>query len=161
MTTNLSLGIGIFAQIGVLIWSACINPSQSYTQLSLCVCACAKCTLNLCMVMYNYALSSWSTEQKLDFKNNSLLKNFCRIPPRNKNILPRTIFTQKYPMVNFSQTTVILIIYMLHGSFRAVHAACRTVLLNSNKEEHIHIFLSKLEKCSSKSSIRLFLVRLH
>ena len=27
--------------------------------------------------------------------------------PRDENILPQTIYTQKYPTVNFSQTTVI------------------------------------------------------
>ena len=64
-TANLSLGIGILAQIGVLIWSASMNHTQSYTQLSLCVCACAKCMLKLCMVMYSYALSLWGTEQKV------------------------------------------------------------------------------------------------
>ena len=77
--------------------SASINPTQSYTQLSLCVCACAKCTLKLCMAMCNYALAM---EQKFDFKNNLLLTFVWY--PKNENILPQTIFTWKYPMVNFS-----------------------------------------------------------
>ena len=54
--SSLSLEIGILAQIGVLIWSASINSTQSHIRLSLCVCACAKCTLKLCMVMYNYII---------------------------------------------------------------------------------------------------------
>ena len=50
---NLSLGISLLVQIDVLIWSASVNPAQSYTWLSfiICVCACVKCMLKLCMVM--------------------------------------------------------------------------------------------------------------
>ena len=47
--------------------------------------------------VYNYALSLWATEQKFD------LKKFLSDTPRDENI---SIFTWKYPMVNFSQTTV-------------------------------------------------------
>ena len=61
-----------------------INPTRSYTRLSLCVCACAKCMLKLCMVMYNYALSLWAMEQKFDLKNNLLLKTFIGYPKRRK-----------------------------------------------------------------------------
>ena len=45
---------------------------------------------------------------KLDLKNNSLLNILLDIP-RDKNILPQTIFIQKYPMVNFFKTTVALL----------------------------------------------------
>ena len=38
---------------------------------------------------------------KSDLKNNSLLK-ILSDTQRNENILPRTLFTQKYPMMNFS-----------------------------------------------------------
>ena len=44
-------------------------------------------------------------EQKFDLKDNSLL-NFLSDTPVDENIILRTIFTQKYPTVNFSQTTV-------------------------------------------------------
>ena len=42
----------------------------------------------------------------------------------------------------------ILVMYMLLSSFRAMHAAFRAVLFNSNKGTYI--FLSKLEGYSSK-----------
>ena len=82
---------------------ASVNPTQSYTRLSLCVCACVKSTLKLWMVMYNYALSSWAWSLTLKY---FIVKKFSSDSPRDKNILPRTIFTQKYPTVNFSQTMV-------------------------------------------------------
>ena len=61
----------------------------------------------LCMVMYNYALSSWATEQNWSLTlKYFVVKKFSSDTLREENILPRTIFTRKYPMVNFSQTTV-------------------------------------------------------
>ena len=42
----------------------------------------------------------------VNLKNNPLLKNFSLEMPRDENILPQTIFTQEYPMVNFFQTTI-------------------------------------------------------
>ena len=33
--------------------------------------------------------------------------------PRDKNVLPQTIFTRKYPKVNFPQTTV----YIVHINY--------------------------------------------
>ena len=82
---------------------ASVNPTWSYTQLSLCVCACAKCILKQWMAMYNYALSSWAWSLTLKY---FIVKKFSSDSPRDKNILPRKIFTQKYPTVNFSQTMV-------------------------------------------------------
>ena len=82
---------------------ASVNPTQSYTRLSLCVCACAKCTLKLCVVMYNYALNLCVWSLTLTY---FIVKNFSSDTPRDENILPRTTFTRKYPTVNFSQTMV-------------------------------------------------------
>ena len=53
-------------------------------------------------------------EQKFDLKNNSLLKIFLLDTPRDKIILPRTIFImnnfiQECPTVNFFQTMVYLV----------------------------------------------------
>ena len=102
---NLSLGIGILAQIGVLIWSTSINHAQSYTQLSLYVGACVKCILKLCMVMYNYALVC-KQQKKFDHKI-ICCKKLSLDTPRDRNILPQTTFTWKYPTMNLSQITVL------------------------------------------------------
>ena len=64
-TPNLSLGICILVQIGVLNMKRLYKSHSNYTCLSLSVCGCAKCTLKLCMIMYNYALCSWVMEQKV------------------------------------------------------------------------------------------------
>ena len=95
---TLQISFANFCKLSV--WSTSINPAQSYTWLSLCACACAKCMLKLCMVKYNDALSLRAMKQKFDLKNNFLSKNVHWIP-RDKNILPWTIFTWKYPTVNF------------------------------------------------------------
>ena len=81
---NLPLEIGNLVQIGVLIWSISVNPTQSYTRLSLYVCACAKCTLKLCMVMYNYALSSWARNKRFDLKYFIVKKILLDTPKRRK-----------------------------------------------------------------------------
>ena len=75
-----------------------VNPTRNYTRLSLCVCACAKCTLKLCMVMYNYALNLCVWSLTLTY---FIVKFFSSDTPRDENILPRTTFTRKYPTVNF------------------------------------------------------------
>ena len=71
-TANPSLEIAILAQIGVLIWSLDMKrPSRSasikscsklYPIVVMCLCL---CKMHVCMVLYNYALSSWTTKQKV------------------------------------------------------------------------------------------------
>ena len=46
-----------------------------------------------------------SKEQKFDLKNNSLLKIFVRYP-KKQNYFTTNTFHMKYPIINFSQTTV-------------------------------------------------------
>ena len=137
-TANLSLEINILVQIvtgclSKLIWSASVNPSRSYTRLSLCVYACTKYMLKLCMVMYGYALSSWAWSKSLTLKY-FIVKIFSSDTPRDKNILPQTIFTWNYPMVNFSQTTVVYKIastYKIPMNCSKFHMTCDVTLLLS------------------------------
>ena len=49
-----------------------------------------------------------------------VVKKFSSDTLRDENILPRTIFTRKYPTVNFSQTTVYLIPAQCHYSVTSV-----------------------------------------
>ena len=59
----------------------------------------------LCIIMHQ--VCEQIKEQKFDLQNTLLSKMFCHInTPRDKNILPWTIFTRKYPTVNFFQTMV-------------------------------------------------------
>ena len=59
------------------------------------------------MVMYNYAFKFVSNGTKSFTLKYLVVKNFSADTPRDKNILTQTIFTSKYPMVNFSQITVL------------------------------------------------------
>ena len=100
-TANLSLEIAILVQIGVLIWSLNIKHlsgslslkscSKLYSIVVMCLCL---CEMHVSMVMCNYVLSSWATEQNVWPKNTSLLKNFRRIPQETK-ILYHKQFSQK------------------------------------------------------------------
>ena len=80
-----------------------------------------------------------------DLKNNLLLKFFSSNTPRDKNILPRTIFTQKYPMVNFPKLR-----YM--GTHTHAHMHTRAHVHTHNTHTHIYVLSVAIDACTSVTS---------
>ena len=58
----------------------------------------------LCMVMYNYALKFLSDGTKSLTLKYFVVKKLLSDTLRDENILPRKIFTRKYPVVNYKES---------------------------------------------------------
>ena len=134
-TVSLCLEIGILAQIGVLIRIKCLynDPTWNYTQLSSCVCACAKCTVHGYVSLCIKILSNGTKGLTLKY---FVVKKCSSDTLGDENILPRIIFTQNYPTVNFPKLqyiriyksiTYIYTCYMMRSK-QLVHSFCRLEL---------------------------------